>query len=637
MKQFYHVLKKYWGYNQFRPLQDEIIQSIAQGKDTLGLMPTGGGKSLTFQVPTMAMEGICIVVSPLVALMKDQVDGLREKKIKAELIYSALTPKEIQIILDKCLFGGVKFLYISPERIGSDLFRKKVVEMNVCLIAIDESHCISQWGYDFRPSYLKIVELRKLLPETPVLALTATATPDVVDDIQEQLHFSEKNVFKKSFERKNLIYLVRNIEDKHRYLLKILIKEKGSSVVYVRSRRKCKEVADFLKQQGIKCEFYHAGLKNTVKNYRQERWKKGIVQVMVATNAFGMGIDKSDVRTVVHLDLPDSIEAYFQEAGRAGRDNQKAYAVMLYSQNDRKQLQKRIPLTYPKKEIIKSVYEAIGNYYQIAEGAGRNAIFDFDIIDFCKKFHFNVVQAYNALKLLQRAGYLELTDNLENETKIHFAVNRDDLYKFQLKNENFDKFIRLLLRTYTGLFSKYVPVNLDLLAKRSNTSREVFVEFLKVLSKHKIIDYVPRKKTPFIVFTQERMPVSYVSLPPSVYKARKENLKKKIDAMIAYAESENICHSKYLLEYFGQGYAPECGKCDICRSKKDKKEEQQVFTEIYNAIYRLISNETLDISQIVEQINYQEEKTIEVIRFLLDNEEIEKTADNKLKWIHAPN
>ncbi len=637
MKRFYDVLKKYWGYDKFRPLQDEIILSAAQGKDTLGLMPTGGGKSLTFQVPTMAMEGICIVVSPLVALMKDQVDNLRAKKIKAELIHSALTQNEIQIILDKCLFGEVKFLYISPERIGSDLFRKKVVNMNVCLIAVDESHCISQWGYDFRPSYLKIVELRELLPGTPVLALTATATIDVVDDIQERLRFPEKNVFRKSFERNNLIYLVRNTEDKNRYLLKILTKERGTSVVYVRSRKKCKEVAEFLKTHGIKAEFYHAGLKNTIKNYRQERWKKGIVQVMVATNAFGMGIDKSDVRTVVHMDLPDSLEAYFQEAGRAGRDGKRAYAIMLYSNPDKVKLQKRIPIAYPKIEIIKEVYKAIGNYYQIAEGAGRNVVFDFDIGDFCKKFKFNILQAYNSLKLLQRAGYLELTDDLENETKIHFAVKRDDLYKFQLKNDEFNKFIKLLLRTYTGLFTNYVPVNLDTLAKRTNTKREVLVEFLKVLSQHKIIDYVPRKKTPFIVFTQERMPISHVSLPPAVYKDRKNNLQEKINAVIAYAESENICHSKYLLEYFGQGYAPECGKCDICKSKADDTAQQKEFRQIYNAIYNFMQKDAFDVDEIVAAINHQEEKTIEVIRFLLDNEEIEKTPDNKLKWIHAGN
>lgn len=634
MKRFYDVLKKYWKYDNFRSLQDEIIKSISQGKDTLGLMPTGGGKSLTFQVPTMAMEGICIVVSPLVALMKDQVENLREKKIKAELLHAALSQKEIDIILDKCLYGDVKFLYISPERIGSKAFQKKVINMNVCLIAVDESHCISQWGYDFRPSYLKIVELRELLPQVPILALTATATIDVVDDIQERLGFPEKNVFRKSFERKNLIYLVRNTEDKNRYLIKILTKEKGSSVVYVRSRKKSKEVAEYLKANGIKAEFYHAGLKNTVKDYRQERWKRGKVQVMVATNAFGMGIDKSDVRTVIHIDLPDSLEAYFQEAGRAGRDGKKAYAVMLYSNPDKVKLQKRIPSTFPKIEKVKEVYQAISNYYQIPEGGGKNTVFDFDIGDFCKKFNFNILHAYNSLKLLQRAGYLELTDNLENETKIHFAVKRDDLYKFQIANADFDSFIKLLLRTYTGLFTNYVPVNLDTLAKRTNAKREVFVEFLKVLSKHKIIDYIPRKKTPFIVFTQERLPVNYVSLSPQIYKERKLNLQAKINAVIAYAESKNSCHSKYLLEYFGQNYAPECGKCDICKSKLDDSTQQKEFREIYNAICNFMQKQELSTHEIIAGINYPEEKTIEVIRFLMDNEEVEKTENHKLKWIH---
>lgn len=634
MDQFNKVLEKYWGFTGFRPLQDEIIKSVSEGKDSLGLMPTGGGKSLTFQVPVMATDGICIVVSPLVALMKDQVQNLREKGIKAELLYSGLSKHEIQIILDKCLFGNVKFLYISPERIGSQLFRQKVVQMNVCLIAVDESHCISQWGYDFRPSYLKIVELRELLPAVPVLALTATATLDVVNDIQERLNFPQKNVFRKSFERENLIYLVRETEDKNRYLLKILTKQKGSSVVYVRSRKKCKELTEFLKTHRIKAEFYHAGLKNDVKDFRQERWKKGAVQVMVATNAFGMGIDKPDVRTVVHMDLPDTIEAYFQEAGRAGRDGKKAFAVLLYSNPDRVQLLKRIKTNFPEKEFIIRVYQALGNFLQVAEGAGKDAVFDFDLGLFCKNFKFNVLQAFNALKILQRAGYLELTDDLEHETRIIFAIQRDDLYKFQLANKDYDAFIKLLLRSYTGLFADYVPVNIDLLSSRSKIKKESIIQYLKELSRYKIIKYIPRKKTPFLILTQERLPVNFIKLSKEVYDKRKENMESKIQAVIHYAESKNICRSKFLLEYFGQKKAPVCGKCDICKEKEDKGLSNQEYEAIADEIRTLLKQESLAVDDLVKALSYSETRILEVIRILKDNEVIKSKEGNQIIWIN---
>jgi len=633
MDRFNEILKKYWGFTGFRPLQDEIIRSVWEGKDTLGLMPTGGGKSLTFQVPTMGMEGICIVVSPLVALMKDQVHHLQEKEIKAELLYSGLSRGEIEIILSKCLFGNMKFLYISPERISSDIFRKKVVQMNVCLIAIDESHCISQWGYDFRPSYLKILELRELLPEAPVLALTATATKDVVDDIQDKLGFHEKNVFRKSFERKNLIYLVREIEDKRRYLLKILTKQRGSSVVYVRSRKKCKELTEFLKINNIKAEYYHAGLKNEVKDYRQERWRKGIVQVMVATNAFGMGIDKPDVRTVIHMDLPDSLEAYFQEAGRAGRDGKKAYAVLLYGNPDRVQLLKRVRTAFPEKDYIYRVYQALGNFLQVAEGAGKDAVFDFDLSLFCHNFKFNVLQAFNALKILERAGYIELTDDTEHETKIHFSVQRDDLYKFQVANRDFDAFIKLLLRSFTGLFTDYVPVNIDLLAKRSKVNPELIRQYLKELAQYKIIKYIPRKKTPFLIYTQEKLPQNFLKLEKEVYQDRKANLEKKIQAVIDYAETKTICRSKFLLEYFGQGYAPVCGVCDICKETNTEGMSNNEFQKIYEEIRVLLGDQILSVNDMVNKSLHAEEKVLEVIRFLKDNEEVNSLDGNRIKWV----
>ncbi|WP_421918463.1 RecQ family ATP-dependent DNA helicase [Marinifilum sp.] len=633
MDRFKDILKKYWGYGMFRPLQDEIIKSVSEGKDTLGLMPTGGGKSLTFQVPTMAMDGICLVVSPLVALMKDQVLNLRTKGIKAELLYSGLSRHEIENILNKCLFGNVKFLYISPERIGSDIFRKKVVQMDVCLIAVDESHCISQWGYDFRPSYLKIITLRELLPEVPILALTATATKDVVADIQEKLGFPQENVYKKSFERKNLVYLVRETEDKHKYLLTILRKQRGSSVVYVRSRKKCKELTEFLKNNRLRAEYYHAGLRNEVKDLRQERWRKGIVQVMVATNAFGMGIDKSDVRSVVHMDLPDTLEAYFQEAGRAGRDGKRAYAVMLYSNPDKVQLLKRIKTTFPEKDMIIRVYQALGNYLQVAEGAGKDAVFDFDLGQFCQNFKFNVLQAFNALKILQRAGYIELTDDLEHESRIHFAVKRDDLYKFQVANKDFDNFIKILLRSFTGLFTDYVPINLDTLSKRIKADKELIIEYLKELSKYGIIKYIPRKKTPFVLYTQERLPIGFLTFPKAVYQERKEKFESKIQSVINYAETKNICRSKFLLEYFGQKYAPDCGNCDVCKEKESQSLGDKEFRTIYYAVLDLIKRDYLPIDDIVEKLDYKDDDIIKVIQHLKDNEEVDCKSGNRIKWI----
>ena len=630
MSVYHKVLKKYWGYDEFRPLQEDIILSIAESRDTLGLMPTGGGKSLTFQVPTLAMNGLCIVVSPLVALMKDQVLNLKEKGIKAELIYSGLTRDEIEVILNKCLYGNNKFLYISPERINTAIFQEKLLSMKVCLIAIDESHCISQWGYDFRPSYLKIIQLRELLPEVPVLALTATATPEVVDDIQDRLGFAKKNVFVTSFERSNLSYLVRNVEDKLRYLLKILRKQKGSSVVYVRSRKKCKEIAEFLKLNQIKAEFYHAGLDNAVKDMRQERWRDNKVQVMVATNAFGMGIDKPDVRSVVHIDLPDTLEAYFQEAGRAGRDGKRAYAVMLYSNPDKVQLLKRIKTSYPEIETVKRVYQAVGNFLQIAEGAGKDAVFDFNLALFCQKFKFNVLQAFNSLKILQRAGYLEITDDLEHSTKLHFAINRDDLYRYQIENKQQDDFIKLILRTYTGLFTDYVPVNLDSLAYRKKIDVKILIDNLKDLSQHGVIKYIPRKKTPFIIYTQERLPLNYLKFTKEVYQSRKEKFEEKINAVISYAETVENCRSKFLLEYFGQPKAPVCGECDVCK-EKDENVADKLYEQIQSEVKINLAEAEKSVYDLVEISRYPENKLLEVIRLMLDNGDVESTSGDKLR------
>ncbi|MDR1699408.1 MAG: ATP-dependent DNA helicase, partial [Prevotellaceae bacterium] len=522
MTNFRQILKQYWGFSDFRPLQDEIIESVAKGKDTLGLMPTGGGKSLTFQVPTMAMEGICLVVTPLIALMKDQVENLKKRDIKATMVYSGMSQNEIITTLENCIFGNYKFLYISPERLGTELFLQRLPRMNVCLLAVDESHCISQWGYDFRPSYLKIADIRKIIPDTPVLALTATATPEVVGDIQEKLLFKEKNVFRKSFERKNLSYLVRKVEDKPRYLLKILENLPGTSVVYVRNRKKTREISDFLNGNGIRADYFHAGLTDTDKNRKQKAWKSGDCRVIVATNAFGMGIDKSDVRSVVHIDLPDTVEAYFQEAGRAGRDEQQAFAVLLYSNADAAKLRKRIADNFPEREFITRIYEALGNYYQIAVGYGTETVRDFDIAEFCRIFHFPILPTHSALKILQQAGYLELTDEAEHSSRLMFTMQRDKLYHFRSPDKQTDELIQLILRSYTGLFSDYVFINDDTLANRLGTTPKDIYQKLTNLSQWNVLKYIPRRKTPVIIYTHDRVEAQHLQISKEIYEQRKE-------------------------------------------------------------------------------------------------------------------
>ena len=521
MQKYLSILKQYWGYDQFRELQGDIIQSIAAGKDTLGLMPTGGGKSLTFQVPTMAMEGICIVVTPLIALMKDQVENLKKRGIAAAAIFSGMTTNDIMLTLDNSVFGAYKFLYVSPERLATPIFMEKIKQATVCMIAVDESHCISQWGYDFRPSYLRIADIRELLPNVPVLALTATATPEVVDDIQKQLHFREPNLFQKSFHRSNLAYVVRTVENKDENLLKILNNVPGTSVVYVRNRKKTKEIADFLNQNGIPAENFHAGLKNETKDAKQARWKSGETRVIVSTNAFGMGIDKAEVRTVVHLDLPDSVEAYFQEAGRAGRDEKKAYAVLLYNNGDAVKMRKRVADTFPGKEMVRKVYEALGNFYEIGVGSGLDNVFAYDIADFCTRFKLPILISYNCLKILQQAGYIELTDEQDSSSRVLFTVNKDDLYKTKQTAEQ-DRLIHILLRSYTGLFTDLAAINEDIIAKRLEWTRDKVYEQLIGLAKEHIIQYIPRKKTPFLTFTHERLETERVVLGKEAYDDRRD-------------------------------------------------------------------------------------------------------------------
>lgn len=627
------VLKKYWGYDAFRPLQDEIIQSVASGRDTLGLMPTGGGKSLTFQVPTMCMQGVCIVVTPLIALMKDQVENLKQKQIQAAAIYSGLSQNEILVLLDNCVHGAYKFLYVSPERLATPLFLEKLKQMTVCLIAVDESHCISQWGYDFRPSYLRIADIRLLLPGVPLLALTATATPEVVKDIQEKLLFKESNVFQKSFYRSNLVYVVRKTADKNEQLLKILSKVDGTSIVYVRNRKKTKEIAEFLSSEGIGAEHFHAGLSNETKDSRQKRWKSGKTRVIVSTNAFGMGIDKPDVRTVVHLDLPDSLEAYFQEAGRAGRDEKRAYAVLLFNETDNAKVKKRIADNFPEKDFILKVYEALGNYYQVAAGSGLNRSFPFEIADFCARFHLPILTTYSALKILQQAGYVELTDVQDNSSRVLFTVKKDELYAYKHTDEQ-ERLIHVLLRSYTGLFTEPAYMSEETLAKRLQWGKDKVYQQLVGLAKEQIIQYIPRKNTAFITFTSEREEIKRVALTKEAYENKKERFVKRVKSVLEYAKEENVCRSRVLLAYFGEKNTADCGLCDVCRKKKEKDISEDDFQQISEAIQRLLKEQKRTSKQLIQALNVKEEKALTIIRFLLDNGQIRQNEDMRIELVN---
>ena len=630
MNKYQEILKQYWGYDSFRDLQEEIITSIGEGKDTLGLMPTGGGKSITFQVPALAQEGICIVITPLIALMKDQVQNLRKREIKALAIYSGMTRQEILTALENCIFGNYKFLYISPERLDTEIFRTKLRSMKVSMITVDESHCISQWGYDFRPAYLKIAEIRELLPEVPVLALTATATPEVVTDIQARLKFREGNVFRMSFERKNLAYIVRKTDNKTKELLYILQRISGSAIIYVRNRRRTKEITELLMNEGITTDFYHAGLDNAVKDLRQKRWQSGEVRVMVATNAFGMGIDKPDVRIVLHLDLPDSPEAYFQEAGRAGRDGEKAYAVILYSKSDKTTLHKRVVDTFPDKEYILNVYEHLQYYYQMAMGDGFQCIREFNLEEFCRKFKYFPVPVDSALKILTQAGYLEYTDEQDNSSRILFTIRRDELYKLREMGKEAEALIQSILRSYTGVFTDYAYISEESLAIRTGLTRQQIYNILVTLTKRRIVDYIPRKKTPYIIYTRERLELRFLHIPPSVYEERKARYEARIKAMEEYVTTENICRSRMLLRYFGEKNEHNCGQCDVCLSKRATNDlSEESYEEVKRQILDLLSHSPLTPAETADQIKAEKEDIGQVIRYLLDEGEL-KMQDGML-------
>ena len=618
---FHEVLQKYWGYTSFRPLQEDIIQSVFDGNDTLGLMPTGGGKSLTFQVPVMTMEGICIVVTPLIALMKDQVDNLKERGIKAAAVYSGMSRDLIITTLENCIFGNFKFLYVSPERLTSEIFLIKLRAMNVCLLVVDESHCISQWGYDFRPSYLRIADIRTYLPGIPVLALTATATHDVVVDIQKKLLFKKQNVFRKSFERKNLSYVVRHSEDKIDELVKILNSVRGTSIVYVRSRKATQSIAEALIDKGINASFFHAGLKYEDKMEKQNQWKLNECRVIVSTNAFGMGIDKPDVRSVIHMDLPNSLEEYYQEAGRAGRDGEKSYAVVLWNKQDTINLKKRITDSFPPKKHILRVYECLANYYQVAAGSGRGLVLDFNLFDFCNTYHLSALQTHHALKILALAEYIEYTDETDNRSRLKFRVLRNDLYHLQL-GKDYDILIQTILRNYTGVFADDVYIDESFLGSKINKTRQEVYEMLTLLSKWKHINYVPAKQTAFIIYSERREENHFVSIPKIVYEKRKDRFEKRIKSMIHYVESEHICRSRLLLVYFNERNPKNCGVCDVCLQKNRKNLSDSEFDIIRDLLIKSFADKTnVRLNELVDSVKVDfddAEKIIAVLRFLIE-------------------
>ncbi len=632
LETFHKILSQYWGHAGFRPLQEEIIRSVMQDKDTLALLPTGGGKSITFQVPALARDGLCLVITPLISLMQDQVENLKKRNIRAVAIHSGLSKFELDIALDNCIYGDYKFLYLSPERLSSDLFLKRLESMKVNLIAVDEAHCISQWGYDFRPSYLQIARIREYLPGIPVLALTATATDAVAEDIQDKLLFREKNTIRQTFERKNLVYLVRKTEDKLAYLVRILTRQKGCGIIYARNRKKTREIAEFLTKQGILSQFYHAGLDQKERKLRQDDWTRGKVRIIVATNAFGMGIDKPDVRVVIHMDLPDSPEAYFQEAGRAGRDGKKAYAVLLYQPADKQSLEKSHLVRFPEIDLIRKIYQALGNYYQVMPGAGKNQVFDFNLMDFCSKFPFHSLVVFHALKHLERAGYIELTEDIDLPARIHFRVDRDELYKFQIVNEGFDGIIKLILRVYSGMFTDFVRIDEYNLAAKAKVPVLTIVNVLSTLNNMGILYYIKPKKTPQIIFTAERLNDKSLLFPKAAYDEQQEITRKRMDTMITYATEEHRCRSQMLLMYFGEKDPFRCGQCDVCMESEEKPLHRYDQDQLAGQIREMIKNGPVTMQDINVKIEADPDKITRILDDMFEGKLI-AWVDGFLKWV----
>ncbi|MBN1953191.1 MAG: RecQ family ATP-dependent DNA helicase [Bacteroidales bacterium] len=630
MEKYLAILKKHWGYNSFRLVQEQIITSVAQGKDTLGIMPTGGGKSITFQVPALAMDGVCLVISPLIALMNDQVERLNSMGIKARALHSGLSYHELLTSIDNAVYGAYKFLYLSPERLSTELFKMKLREIPVSLVTIDEAHCISQWGYDFRPSYLQIAELRKQFPDIPFLALTATATPEVIEDIQDKLRFRNKNVIQSGFTRENLVYFVRQSESKITDLIKVVQSIKGSGIIYLRNRKKTREIAEQLMRSNISADYYHAGLSYENRSLKQEKWTRNETRIMVATNAFGMGIDKPDVRFVIHLELPDSPEAYIQEAGRAGRDEKKAWAVLIVNNYDKRIVSQRLQVNFPEIPEIKRIYSALCNFLQVPLGSGKGIAFDFNMYEFASAFKLNVLIAYNALKLIEKQGYIELTDEVNNPTRLMFLLNRDDLYKFQIENQKFDGFIKLVLRSYTGLFSDYVKVDEEVLSKRANINRDLVYQYLTTLSKMKVISYIPPKKTPLVIFTEERLDEKTMYIDFNFYEERKARYKKRMDAMLDYAFSTQTCRNNLMLKYFGQAPTKPCGHCDICRSRMEEGLSEVRILQLKTDILLMLKKNPLYVGELQLALELKEDVINSVVADLLSEEKILYLDDGRL-------
>lgn len=621
------VLQFYWGYESFRPLQEDIIQSVLDGQDTLALLPTGGGKSICFQVPALVMDGICLVISPLIALMKDQVENLKKREIAAEAIYSGMHYRDIDRILDNAAYGGLKFLYVSPERLTTDLMQARLKKMNVSLLAVDEAHCVSQWGYDFRPPYLQIAETRELLPGVPVLALTATATPPVVQDIQEQLAFKKGKVFQKSFARDNLAYVVLQEEGKEKKLVEVLQKTRGSAVVYVRSRRRTKELATWLHKHRIPADYYHAGLLQDTRTAKQEAWMSNKIRVIVSTNAFGMGIDKPDVRTVVHMDLPDSLEAYFQEAGRAGRDGQKAFAVMLYNQSDRHTLERNFENAFPDMAEMRRVYRALGSYFQLAVGGGQGDSYNFDLVDFVKTYQLDLMKTYSCLQMLEQAGWILLTDAIFIPSSLRIKVTKDELYDYQLRNPKMERILKTILRTYQGAMQYDIHLREKQLARFLAMPQARLKSALEHLQKAGIINYSPQREDPQLIFLQERVDAENLAIDQALYNFRKQRQQERIRHAIAYAETP-VCRSQQLLAYFGEADAPKCGVCDVClgRTKADVNTDE--FERYKEKIERLLKKEKLSLPQLLESFPPKRENQIlRSLEFLLDEGFVEKEGE----------
>jgi ATP-dependent DNA helicase RecQ len=627
------LLLKYWGYNKFRPLQEEIITSVLAGNDTLALLPTGGGKSICFQVPAMAIEGRCLVISPLIALMKDQVENLNKRGIKAAALYTGMHPLEIERTISTAVFGDLKFLYVSPERLQTDLMKANISQMNISLIAVDEAHCISQWGYDFRPPYLRIAEIRDFLPKAPIIALTATATPKVVLDIQEKLLFKKQNLFQKSFERSNLIYFVIKEEDKLNRLLRIAQKMNGTAVVYVRNRRKTQDIAAFLVHHGISADFYHAGMTPADRDRKQSEWIHGKMRIMVATNAFGMGIDKADVRFVVHLDIPDNVEAYFQEAGRGGRDEKEAWAILLYENSDIIDLKHNFDQSFPDIDTIRNVYHALGNYYQIPVGAGKNTQHSFDLAAFCSNYNLNPIITLNSIKFLARQGLLFLSEDINKPSRIFIPCSNEDFYAFQISHKSYDSFLKLLLRSYGGLFNDFTRISESDIAKRLNTDESAVISMFNKLEQLNILIYDPQTTKPKIVFLEERIDAKNLQLDSENYQFLKDNAQLRLNAILGYIDKTSKCRSRQLLNYFGENTTKRCGKCDVClqRNKLDLSEYE--FDEIEKVIKPVLKEKSLSLEELIDEIDHlNDQKIIKVVNWLIDNNKIDVTDNQNLHW-----